>query len=147
MTAAMLGDRLVIGNRVDELRRMSRWLRESARELEIPQDVVFRLELCANEAVFNIISYAYDDTNPHDITLDLRRTGCGATLVICDDGRPFNPLSWPAHRAVTRIEDARAGGLGIHFIRNLMGRCDYRRVENLNELVLEARSDPPRSNA
>lgn len=139
MTTALLGDRIVIGNRADELRRMTQWLRESAAALDIPQDLVFQLDVCANEAVYNIISYAYADAGHHEISLELTRTAQGARLVICDDGRPFDPLAAPAHAVAGGLEDAEVGGLGIHLMRSMMARCDYRRAGGINVLSLEAR--------
>ena len=57
----MGGDRLIIRNDVAELRRMSEWLVGSGQAAGLSKEVLSRLEVCANEAVSNIISYAYDD--------------------------------------------------------------------------------------
>ena len=147
MTTTMLGESLFIRNHVNELRRMSRWLSECAAALNIPTTEAFNLDVCANEAVLNIINYSYDDSEHHEITLELSSTNECARLIIRDDGKPFNPLNWPAHQAVRRIEDACVGGLGIHLMRHLLSRCDYRRISGSNELILEARRTPPRGNA
>ena len=135
----MLGERLVIGNKVGELRRMSQWLRNSAVAADISQDLICLLDQCANEAVVNIISYAYDDGKHHDLTLGLNRTANGACLVIRDDGKPFNMLEAPERKPPGSLKDAKVGGLGIHVIRRLMTRCDYRRENGINVLSLEAR--------
>lgn len=135
---AMQGDRLVIANEIAELRRMAQWLHECAGQAEIQKDLVFLLDVCANEAVSNIISYAYAGEQPHQIILELSRTEKGARLVIRDDGRPFNPLEVPVHVQPLRIQDAKVGGLGIHLIRRLMSHCGYQRVDGCNVLTFEA---------
>jgi serine/threonine-protein kinase RsbW len=62
----------------------------------------------------------------------------GARIVIRDDGKPFNPLEMPVHERCGCLADAKVGGLGIHLIRCLMARCDYRREGGINVLTLEA---------
>jgi serine/threonine-protein kinase RsbW len=147
MAATIRGDSIVIGNRIDELRRMSDWLHLGAATAGISDDLVMKLDLCANEAVMNIISYAYPDASPREIFLELLRTGEGATLLIRDDGLPYNPLDRAEHRAPESLEDAQVGGLGVHLIRRLMARCAYERDGGFNILYLEARRAAPAANA
>jgi len=142
----MRGDRLIIGNEVAELRRMSEWLVASGLASGIQRDVLFSLEVCANEAVANIISYAYDDSKGHDITLELNKTATGACLIIRDDGKPFNPLEAPQHRQPASVADARIGGLGVHLIRGLISKCAYQRENDMNVLCLEAQDTTQNNN-
>ena len=133
----MLGERIVIGNNVAELRRMSGWLRAYTEAADIPPECVHRLDVCANEAVTNIISYAYEEPGWHEITLELSETAQGVRLVIRDDGKPFNALEVPAHMTPASLDAAEIGGLGVHLIRRLMPHCDYRRENGINVLCLE----------
>jgi serine/threonine-protein kinase RsbW len=136
----MGGDRLIIRNDVAELRRMSEWLVGSGQASGLSPEVLSRLEVCANEAVSNIISYAYDDSEAHDIALELNQTSTGACLIIRDDGKPFNMLTAPEHRLPTNLADAKIGGLGLPLMRGLMARCGYQRDNGFNVLSLEASS-------
>jgi anti-sigma regulatory factor (Ser/Thr protein kinase) len=147
MTPVTPTARFVMGNNVAELRRMTQWLRESAGAAGIAPDVVRILDQCANEAVVNIISYAYEDAERHDISLELIKTAHGASLVIRDDGKPFNMLDAPERRAAAGLADAQIGGLGIHLIRRMTARCDYRREGGFNVLSLEAQPKPQHCNA
>jgi len=138
----MRGDRITISNEMAELRRMSEWLVSSGVACGIQKEVLSRLEVCANEAVTNIIRYAYDDSKGRSITLELDKTATGARLVIRDDGKPFNVLESPPHRQPASLADARVGGLGIPLIRRLMSECVYRRENGINVLSLEAQDIP-----
>ena len=120
------------------MRRMSEWLVGSGQAAGLPQDVLSRLEVCANEAVTNIISYAYDDAAGHDIALELNKTATGACLTIRDDGMPFNMLEAPEHHQPASLADARIGGLGLPLMRGLMSHCAYQRENGFNVLCLEA---------
>jgi anti-sigma regulatory factor (Ser/Thr protein kinase) len=138
----MHADRIIIGNRIEELRRMTYWLTDSASAAGMAKDLVMKLDVCANEAVMNIISYAFADSAPHEIVLDLTVISGGARLVIRDGGVPFNPLQLPEHTTPASLEDAEIGGLGVH-----LARCDYQRDGGENVLCLEARQDPHPANA
>ena len=147
MTTAMLGDRIVISNDVAELRRMTTWLRACADAAEIPPELVHKLDICANEAVTNIISYAYDDGRRHEIALELVETASGVSLVIRDDGKPFNVREAPAHAKPASLDDAEIGSLGIHLMRRLMPHFDYRRENGVNVLSLNTEYKLPHANA
>jgi len=146
-TSDMLPDRIVLNNDLNELRRMTQWLRTSAASAGIADALVQKLDLAANEAVTNIISYAYSDAARHDITLDLEKTGGGARLTICDDGAPFNILEVPEHAVPASLESAAIGGLGVHLIRGLTSRCEYRRENGKNVLTLETERELQTGNA
>ncbi|MCX7140704.1 MAG: ATP-binding protein [Proteobacteria bacterium] len=147
MTTVTPSTRFVMGNDLAELRRMTQWVQESAGAAGIAPEVVRILDHCANEAVVNIISYAYEDAKRHDIVLELNKTAHGAGLVIRDDGKPFNMLEAPEHRPAENLAGAQIGGLGIHLIRRMAARCDYRREGGFNVLSLEAQPNPQHCNA
>jgi len=139
----MAGELFVLGNDLSELRRMSSWLRASAAAADVPDEVADKLELCANEAVSNIISYAFPDSGRHEISLELLPVDGGADLVIRDDGMPFNLLEVPAYQRPEDTASARIGGIGIHLIRSLMSHCSYERTGGINVLCLESRRAQP----
>ncbi|HEY4374877.1 MAG TPA: ATP-binding protein [Burkholderiales bacterium] len=135
--------RLSITNRIPELRRMSEWLHIAAATTGLPRDLTQRFDLCANEAVANIIGYGYegaDGDEAREISLEFSSGPAGATLTIRDHGKPFDPLAAPEHEQPADLEHAAIGGLGIHLIRRLMDECGYRREDGANVLHLSARA-------
>jgi serine/threonine-protein kinase RsbW len=131
-------DQIIIANRAGELRRMTLWLWGFAEAEKLPDQLAQDLDLCANEAVSNIINYAYTDSGSHDISLEITRVPAGVRLVIRDDGKPFNPLELPERVMPTNLDDAVIGGLGVHLIRRLTTHCHYERVGAANVLSMEA---------
>lgn len=115
---------------------MSEWLDAALRKLAVPADVLFRFDLSANEAVTNIISYAYPENSNHEIMLQLSAVGSAVSLQIEDDGAPFNPLAAPPHVQPASLEEASIGGLGIDLIRRYMDDCVYARRNGRNVLRL-----------
>lgn len=130
---------LQITNELIELRRMSEWLHNACGSMALPEPVSMNLDLCANEAVANIINYAYKDHDRHEIHMRLELLENQALcLTIKDDGMPFNPFESLPPAPFDKIENAKIGGLGIHLIRSLMDECNYRRSENKNIVTLSA---------
>lgn len=130
--------RLVIPNQLSAVRQMSAWLDETIRRLGGPEGLVFNFDLCANEAVTNIISYAYENNGAHDIVLQLTMQNEKLILEIEDDGVPFNPLDKPEHVSPASLDDAEIGGLGIDLIRKFMDECIYSRQRGKNILRMVA---------
>lgn len=117
---------------------MSAWLVAEARALGVPQALVDDLEVCANEAVLNTISYGWDDGGRHQIALRIAADASGVTLEIEDDARPFDPFAAPERADPGSLAEAQVGGLGVRLIRRLMPASRYARREGRNLLTLSA---------
>ncbi len=128
---------LVIINELKELRRMSEWLQNACGSMNLPKPLSLNLDLCANEAVANIILNAYQDHNSHEIHLCLeRKQGDVVCLTIQDDGIAFNPFETLPPVPFDTLENAKIGGLGIHLIRTIMDECNYLRFKDKNIITL-----------
>lgn len=143
LTRSSVVGRLVMANRISELRGMSEWLTEGVRSLGLPETVVFNFDLCANEAVGNIILYGYSEPAEHQIVLRLLYDAAEIALEVTDDGKPFDPLSYPRRVPPTSLEEARVGGFGIELIRSLMSECHYEQAGGRNVFRMIHRIKPP----
>ena len=129
---------LEIDNCLSEVRRMSLWLSAVVRKIGLSEELQFKFDLCANEAVTNIISYAYPENGMHKISLKMNSADGLVWLEIEDDGIPFNPLKEPQHKQSASLEEAKIGGLGVNLIRNFMEKCTYIRQNEKNMLKMIA---------
>lgn len=127
---------LVIPNQIAALRKMSEWLQSVLEEMGMNDQIMFRFDLCANEAVSNVIGYAYPDAGKHEISLRIVRNAERLSLEIKDDGLPYNPLERSKHAMPASLEEAEIGGLGVDLIREYMDHCDYLREAGKNILTL-----------
>jgi anti-sigma regulatory factor (Ser/Thr protein kinase) len=116
---------------------MSLWLTGSLGRCGLSRELQFKFDLCANEAVTNIISYAFPATGEHEIFLSLCVDEGKAKLEIEDDGIAFNPLLVPAHTQPKSLREAKVGGLGIDLIRHYMDQVDYSRAKKINRLTMQ----------
>jgi len=111
---------------------MSSWLAQSIKVMGGSDEQIFNFDLCANEAVTNIICYGYTDQAVHEIVLNLALSDNILCLSIEDDAAPFNPLEKPEHSLPHNLEEAEIGGLGVDLILKIMKQCDYARVNGKN---------------
>ena len=77
--------------------------------------------LAVNEACVNVIQHAYQGNAAGEIVLRMRQAGVFLEIALLDFAPPV-AIDEIRPRA---LEDVRPGGLGTHFIRTLMDRCEY----------------------
>ena len=126
----------VIENQVGELTAMAEKMMELAKKWELPQAITVNINLVIEEALTNIIFYAFPDNNKHDIKVSVTLNNNMLTIEITDDGIPFNPLSQQQPDITLPAEERPVGGLGIFLISQIMDKMDYKRHENQNILTL-----------
>lgn len=96
----------------------------------------FEINLALDELFTNILSHGFRDARPHRIQISVSHAPRVVTIVIRDDGIPFNPLKAPAPELKCPFDDRKVGGLGIHLIRSYIDEMDYERCGRHNVLTL-----------
>ncbi len=139
MTGATRTLSLVLRNDSHELIRCAEAIDEFADRNHFPEKARFELQLCLEEAVMNIVNYGFDDTEEHDIHVDVRLRDDGRTLVVrvVDDGNELDPFGEDAEPDLDAfLQDQAMGGLGFHLMRKYTDALSYRREDGRNHLVL-----------
>lgn len=136
-----------IRNDLAEIGRLTELVEAFGDAHDFPPKLVFKITLCLDELVTNIISYAYDDDAEHAIRVRLGLDDDVLTIVVEDDGRAFDPLQQEAADVDSDIEQREVGGLGVHFLRQAMDRLAYERDGSLNRLTMEARLEADKAPA
>ena len=114
------------------------WVETRCREHGLADELTFRMALVLEEAVTNVINYAFSDRPPpHVIRLKLDIAIERIVAEIIDNGRPFDPLARPEPDLSRPIEEREPGGLGIHLMRRMTDRIEYHRHGGDNCLRLE----------
>lgn len=123
-------------NRTEEIERLHPFIRTCMDRFALPAEWEMRMNLALEEAVVNVIQYAFDDRERHEILLEARREEDVFTLTVTDGGRAFNPLEAPEADTTLDAQKREIGGLGIHLIRSLSDKVSYRRENGSNVLTL-----------
>lgn len=127
---------LELKSELSELRRMSTWLREQMRETRVNDSEAYLFELCANEAVANIILHAQGAPAGSPIGMTYSVSDSRVELRIEDQSRLFDPMSAPLPEMPLTLDDALPGGKGLVLLQKLLPRSRYERHEPMNLLVL-----------
>ena len=133
---------VTLTNQLIEIERLSGIVEEFAKRHELPLKAVFEINLSLDELLTNIISYAYEDTLLHPILVTLAVGNGSVTILLEDDGHPYNPFTAPAPDLTLPLQDRAIGGLGVHFVRNLMDAFEYRRERDRNIVALKKILEP-----
>jgi len=129
-------EQLTLKNDVRELSRLADFLEQLGLRWSLEPKVLMAVNLSLEEAVSNIIFYAYEDTEEHFIDIQFQLVETKLTLLVSDDGKPFDPLKREEPNTNLPLEERPIGGLGIHLIKKLMDTLSYERSKQMNHLTL-----------
>ena len=134
--------RLTIVNEVDEISRLAGFIDEMAQQADIDPALAMSLNLALEEAVTNVVLYAYPEGQAG--TVDIQATVCDGllTFVVTDTGKAFDPTTQVADADITLSAEQRPiGGLGVFLVKQIMDTVAYRRSDGKNILTLCKRLD------
>ena len=126
--------RLPLRNELSELKRINFTLGEFLEEEGVPPGGINRVRLVIEELFVNIVRHAYDDGAAHDIVLDVRTGPGSATVVLEDDGKPFNPVDAPTPTWDGPLESRSEHGHGIVIVKHLAREFSYARADGRNRV-------------
>ena len=127
-------NKLVMGNRIQELDKLEPFLSHFFEQESIDLSRLPQLNLALEEAVTNVIMYAYPEgeTGTAELTVNVNNKQICSTLT--DSGTPFNPLEQQEDNLDVSLEERKIGGLGIHLIKEIMSKVEYEYANGRNVL-------------
>jgi anti-sigma regulatory factor (Ser/Thr protein kinase) len=100
---------------------MRHWLEAQLSCYNLPLPLREQLVLAINEACMNIIQHAYDGSGDGEIRLSLERHADRLIIELEDDA----PCIDPARVKPRPLGELRPGGLGVHFIREILDEMTF----------------------
>ena len=128
--------KLVLTNEIAEINKLALFIEELGEELNLTPELVFNLNLVLEEAVSNVILYAYPKEEHQEIVLTTKISDKSLIFVLTDSGKEFDPTQAPDADVTLSAEEREIGGLGIFLIRQIMNKVEYQRIEGKNVLTL-----------
>lgn len=118
---------LAVPAKHDQLANLATFVAIAAAEVGFDEMQVNRIELAVDEACTNIIDHAYGGAEAEGtIRLEVQVVpGRRLTVVLIDQGKPFDPEHVQAYTVCNSLEELRIGGLGIHLMRQAMDDVCY----------------------
>ena len=127
---------LTIKNDVHEVAEFSRFIKSVNEELGLETSLARQIRLAVEEAVVNVIDYAYPEGTEGDITIQMLSDSRELHIKIIDSGVAFDPTEIQKADTTLSAEDRRIGGLGILLVREQMDSINYERIDGKNILTL-----------
>lgn len=111
---------------LDEIRE---FVAEIARQVNFSEKEIYSIQLAADEASSNIIEHAYAGIPDGKIEVECIVENGELTIILHDNGKPFNPASVPEPNIKADLSERKIGGLGMYLMRKLMDKVTYNTSE------------------
>jgi len=126
---------LKVSTKMENLGRLIESVSGCAKAQGFDQERISKIELAAEEALVNIIHYAYLE-RPGDVEMICQVDRGRFIIEIIDSGIPFDVTATPDPDVTAGIQEREPGGLGIFFMKKMMDEVRYRRENDRNILTL-----------
>ena len=121
---------LVMRNDIQQIPTLAEWV----EMIGLPQELNMPINLALEEAVSNVMLYAYPGKSGQ-VIVECDKSD-KLVFTITDSGVPFDPTQQEDPDVTQSAEDRPIGGLGIFLVRQIMDDIRYERKDNKNILTL-----------
>ena len=128
--------RLVLPNDIETIPQLNEFIDSVAEEVGLEMSLTMSLNLALEEAVVNVMEYAYPEGQKGNVEIEVTADQQRMTFVITDTGIAFDPTTKEDADTTLSAEERPIGGLGIFMVRQLMDVIEYKRKDNKNVLTL-----------
>ena len=127
---------ILMRNDIQQIPTLAEWV----EWLQLPAELSMSINLALEEAVVNVMEYAYPGRNDGKVFVEYVKVneedGQRLVFTISDSGVPFDPTKRADADITLSAEDRPIGGLGIFLVKQLMDEVRYERCEEENILTL-----------
>ena len=128
--------KIVLSNDTQEVPQLNAFVEEVCQTVEFDKIVTMQVKVAVEEAVVNVMNYAYPPEQRGDVTIEAASNDIRLKFTIIDSGKPFDPTVQSEVDTSLSAKERKIGGLGIHIMRQNMDSINYERMDNLNVLTL-----------
>ena len=130
---------LILHNDIRQIPQLAGFIETIAQDAHIDKSLAMSLNLALEEAVTNVIMYAYPQGSDGLVDIEAVIRKDSIDFMVIDSGKAFDPTAVPDANIESALEDRPIGGLGIFLVRNIMDTVKYERKEGKNLLSMTKR--------
>ena len=127
---------LILHNDIQQIPQLADFILTIAEEMHLDQSLSMSLNLALEEAVTNVIMYAYPKGSDGLVIIEAILREKSLDFIVTDSGQPFDPTAVPEVNTALDLDERPVGGLGIHLVRKIMDEVQYERTDGKNILSM-----------
>jgi sigma-B regulation protein RsbU (phosphoserine phosphatase) len=127
---------IVLPNDVETITKLHPFIEEIGEKLELSPSLTMKLNLAVEEAVVNVMNYAYPEGTYGEVAIDAMADDKQLQIILTDCGVAFDPTESKEADTTLSADERPIGGLGIHLVRQIMDSVSYERTNEKNVLTL-----------
>lgn len=128
---------LILHNDIQQIPQLAEFVETIAEEKQLDQSLAMSLNLALEEAVTNVILYAYPKGADGLVDVEAILKPHSLEFIITDSGVPFDPTAVPEADVTLSADERPIGGLGIYLVNKLMDELHYQRIDDKNVLSMK----------
>jgi anti-sigma regulatory factor (Ser/Thr protein kinase) len=131
---------LTLEARQSSLGEAADFMEEVCGLMDLDDDAAFAVRLATEEACQNAVEHACHFDPGQEFTLECEKVGSDLVIRVSERGDPFDLTRAAPPRLDAPLAERNGGGLGIHFMRNMMDEVRYARdAEGVNSVTMVKR--------
>jgi sigma-B regulation protein RsbU (phosphoserine phosphatase) len=121
---------------IGEIQKVNETVDAFCARNRLPRKISQRLGVIFDELLNNTINYGFDDSEGHEIVIQIEVTADHLLIRISDDGMPFNPFDRIGPDTTLSVEEREIGGLGLLLVTRMTDSHSYQRLRDRNIITL-----------
>ena len=131
-----LNQSITLPNDIAAVPQLTSFVDNVCSRLNIDGSTVMQMNLALEEAVVNVMNYAYPKGTKGDVDIRALCDGAQMKFVLIDSGTPFDPTKHQTPNVQLSADERAIGGLGIFLVTQIMDNVSYERRNEKNILTL-----------
>ena len=133
----VLSDSITLPNDVRSVPELNQFIQSVGQRLNLEAAMTSQLMLAVEEAVVNVMNYAYPIGTVGEVNISAQCTDKDIKVIITDEGKAFDPTTTNKADTTLNAEERPIGGLGILLVQQLMDTINDERSNGKNVLTLK----------